>query len=95
MKVIEHQPGLWFLLSKEEHFYFDVYCNHSAMGFSRTIPLNKMEIEEYKLKGRIYLSELADDVQYFALSKYLARQLPQEISNRTDQAIIEFNKSQG
>lgn len=90
MRVIDQEPYSWFLLEDGNHLYLEVYCNHSFAAFSRLILLNAVELEKYQAGGHAYLTELAADVQYFALTTYRERHLSGEIDQRVTDAVRVF-----
>ena len=40
MKVIDHEPGLWFLPGDDDRLFLDVNCEHGAVGYD--VPLSWM-----------------------------------------------------
>lgn len=92
MKVIDIEPQSWFFLTNGTDYFIDVNCNHSFVGFSLLIKLDKAETDVYQKKGKEFLNLLADDIQYYALSKYKERNIVvDELKDRTHKAILEFN----
>ena len=92
MKVIDYEPQFWFFLKVENEYFIDVYCNQSFVGFNLTIKIDELEIIEYHKNGKVYLNSLANDIQYFALSKYKERDLIGEIKRQVFEAILKFNE---
>ena len=92
MKVIDYEPQFWFFLTDGNDYFIDINCSYSFIGFSRLIKLNQEEKNEYKQKGKEYLNLLANDIQYYALSKYKERNIIGELEKQIQNAIIEFNK---
>lgn len=93
MTVIDFQPQSWFFLKNDTEYFIDVNCNHSAFGFNLLIQLNQSEINDYNKYGKVFLSNFANDIQYYALTKYTKRQVPSEIENVVNDAIQLFNKN--
>ncbi len=93
MKVIDFEPQFWFLLQHDNSYFLDVNCSYSAFGYSRFIELNDLELNGYREKGKLYLIELGNDIQYYGLDKkYLERHMDGELSKLAYSAIMEFNK---
>ena len=92
MKVIEYEPQFWFFLTDGKEYYIDVNCSYSFVGFGRLIRLSEMETNEYRKRGKEYLNLLANDIQYYALSKYKERNIVGENDKQIQNAIAEFNK---
>lgn len=92
MEVIEFEPKFWYFLKNENDHYIDVNCSYSFVGFGRLIKLSESEIIEYKKEGKKYLNELADEIQYHALSKYNERNITGGIEKETYKAIMKFNE---
>lgn len=73
--------------------YLDVNCNHSFAGYSFTIQLNSDEAAKYRRKGRAYLDELAQAIQYSApgvlgsRSIYKDRLAPSDVTAQINDAI--------
>ena len=63
MKVLDHEPQLWFLTEEGGSLFLYANCNHSFAGYSFMIELSPMEQTEYKSRGHSYLSWLAQDIQ--------------------------------
>lgn len=63
MHVIDHEPHSWFLLKAGGQLFLDVYCNHSAFGYSVMILLDDQEAAAYASQGALYLNQLAQAVQ--------------------------------
>lgn len=99
MKVLDHEPQVWFLLEDEGSLYLDANCNHSFIGYSFLLRLNSEEAAQYKAKGRDYLSWLADDIQNSApilaasKSRYKGRDLSGEHSERVMTAVREWRQA--
>ncbi|WP_299115372.1 hypothetical protein [uncultured Winogradskyella sp.] len=92
MKVINHETGFWFLLQEHHNYYLDVNCNYSFVGFNRTIKLNEIELEKFKINGLEYINELAKEVQYHAMTKYSRRHITGKNSKSIHRAIIIYNE---
>ncbi len=93
MKVVDFEPQIWFLLADKEEYFLDVNCSHSAFGFSRLIKLNDSEIIEFKNKGKAFIHQFANDIQYYALTKYTTRHISDETSQLVHEAIMQFNET--
>lgn len=92
MKIIDFAPSFWFLLSDQNNFFMDVNCNYSSIGFSRLIKLNESEIITFQKKGTEYLNSLANDVQFYAFTKYNERNISGEIEKVVYETILKFNQ---
>jgi hypothetical protein len=66
MNVVQHQPGFWFLLEEGARLLLDVSCEQSAFSFDVLIELNENERVQYELRGKTYLNELAEAINYSA-----------------------------
>lgn len=66
MKVIDHEPYLWFFFERNDSFFLDVNCNHSFAGYFFMIELLPEELTNYKSEGHNYLNKLANDIQFTA-----------------------------
>ena len=66
MKVLDQEPWAWTLFEKDNSYFLDANCNHSAFGYSFMIELNEAEMSEFKKIGRNYLNKLAYDIHYSA-----------------------------
>ncbi|MGA4081093.1 hypothetical protein ACI2VA_04250 [Ralstonia nicotianae] len=93
MEVLDYGPQAWYLLRDEQELYLDVNCNHSFVGYSFTMQLNREEAAKYQRHGRAYLDQLAQAVQYSApgvsasQSIYKDRLVEPEVSARANDAI--------
>lgn len=100
MKVVDHEPQIWFLLEEDGSLYLDANCSHSFIGYDFLIRLNSEEAAKYKAQGHAYLSSLADDIQNSApilaasKSKYKGRDLSGEYSERVMAAVREWGLGQ-
>ena len=63
MHVVDEGRDGWFLFKRDNLLLLDVDCNHSAVGYSRLIPLNEEEMAQYAQEGRPFLDRLARMVQ--------------------------------
>jgi hypothetical protein len=93
MTVIDFHPQSWFFLKNDTEYFIDVNCNHSAFGFSLLIQLNQAEIDDYNENGKEFLLNFANDIQYYALTKYTKRQISGEIEKAVQSAIQLYNKN--
>ncbi len=91
MHIIAHEPQFWFFLQDENHYYLDVNCSNSFVGFSRLIQLTEAETKAYLEKGNAFLNEFANDIQYYALSTYADRHIMGTISDVVHETIMEYN----
>jgi len=64
MKVIDEERSSWFLFEEDGKLLFDVNCSHSFVGYNFMMFLNEEEVSLYKEKGREYLNELANAIDY-------------------------------
>jgi hypothetical protein len=91
MKVIDFEPQSWFLLTDGTEFFLDVNCNYFFVGFSKLILLDEAESAQYKSKGKLYIDDLAADVQNRALTSYQNRNATPEIEKSVYESIMAFN----
>jgi hypothetical protein len=63
VKVIDHEPQLWFLLQDADKLLFDVGCEHGAVGYSVLIELTPTEAHSYENEGHDYLMGLSEAIQ--------------------------------
>ena len=93
MEVLEYGPQAWYLLRDGQQLYLDVNCNHSFAYYSFTMQLNSDEAAKYRRRGRAYLDELAQAIQYSApgvsasASIYKARLVTSEAGAQVNDAI--------
>jgi hypothetical protein len=66
MKVIDHEPGLWFLVGEDDRLFLDVSCEHGAFGYDVLIELDESERVQQTAQGRAYLTKLAETINYSA-----------------------------
>jgi len=66
MKVVQHQPSSWFLLESDGRLLLDVSCEQSAFSFDVLVELNENEKSQYETRGKSYLNELAEAINYSA-----------------------------
>ncbi|MBV9868877.1 MAG: hypothetical protein JO316_26320 [Abitibacteriaceae bacterium] len=81
MRVIDHEPGAWFLLQDDNDYFLDVNCDRAMVSFSVTIKLNEAERQLYASEGRAYIVALADEV--------LGRSDPLDPRDIRDSALLE------
>ncbi len=97
MKVVDHEPSLWFLVSDGQDLILDVSCNHSAFGYTWTLKLLDPEREEYHSKGRDSLSQLAHQIQTSApilkesQSPFKHRMISNAMQEEVEAAILTWN----
>lgn len=93
MRVIDHEPHAWFFFEKDDSYFLDANCNHSAFGYSYMIELSSDEVAKYKNGDREYLGKLAYDIHYSAPivkgsnSIYRGRDVSKEYSEQSMAAI--------
>lgn len=93
VEVLEYGPQAWYLLRDGQELYLDVNCNHSFAYYSFTMQLNSDEAAKYRRRGRAYLGELAQAIQYSApgvvgsASRYKDRLVAAETSIHVSDAI--------
>lgn len=81
------------MLRDGQQLYLDFDCNHSFVGYSFTMQLNSDEAANYRRRGRAYLDELAQAIQYSAPgvsgsgSIYKDRFLTPEAASRVNDVI--------
>jgi hypothetical protein len=100
MRVVDHEPGFWFLLAQDERLLLDVNCEHGAVGYDVLIELNEIERAEYLRRQHAYLSELAEVINYSApgvrgsQSPYKVRNIWSQLGAHVVKAVSELG-SQG
>lgn len=101
MKVIDEEKSSWFLFEEDGKLLFDVNCSHSFVGYDFMMFLNEQEIALYKEKGREYLNELANAVDYSSpisktsTSKYKERYVYEQYSEQSLDAIDVWREQNG
>ncbi len=91
MQVIDHEPLFWFFLQHENHYYLDVNCSYSFVGFTRLIQLNDLEVKAYLEKEFVFINELASEIQYAMKSTYADRHIMGEIGDLVHKTIMDYN----
>lgn len=92
MEIIDFEAQFWFLLKQENEYFIDVNCSSSFIGYGRFIKLNDGEIRNYLEKGKVFVTEFANDIQYFGLDKkYKERHIEGKLNDLAGKKIIEFN----
>jgi hypothetical protein len=100
MKVIDHEPGLWFLLGDDDRLFLDVNCEHSAVGYTVLIELDESERAQQTAQGRAYLSKLAEAINYSApgargsQSSYKSRNISSQYGAQVSEAIRAWRSRQ-
>ena len=100
MQVIDHEPGLWFLLSDDDRLFLDVNCEHSAVGYDVLIEIDESERAQQTAQGRAYLSKLAEAINYSApgargsQSGYKSRNISSEYGAQVSEAIRAWRSRQ-
>jgi len=93
MEVIDFEPQFWFLLRKDNDYFIDVNCSYSFVGYGRFIQLDASELKEYKKRGKPFLNDFANDIQYYGMSnKYTERHILGEINDLAYKSIMKFNE---
>lgn len=101
MVVLDHEPQWWFLLQDGERLLFDVNCSHSAASYSWLMALNQEEVARFRAKGRAFLSELAEEIQWTApgircsTSVFLGRNISQTHGKSVTEAVQEWRVKGG
>lgn len=101
MRVVDHEPQLWFLLEEDGALYFDGHYSHGAAGYDFMIRLNQAETARYYQGGRTYLGRLAAEIQDAvpiladSLSAYQGRRLPQAWIDKAVNAILRWRAAGG
>lgn len=101
MKVIDEEKSSWFLFEEDGKLLFDVNCSHSFVGYDFMMFLNEEEIALYKEKGREYLNELANAIDYSSpisktsTSKYKERYVYEQYSEQSLDAIDVWREQNG
>lgn len=93
MHVVAHEPHAWFLLEEDGALYLDVNCSYSAAGFSVLIRLTEDEARRYREGGERFVAELADDVQYRALTTYRERNVHARLGPMVTEAVGRWRAS--
>jgi hypothetical protein len=93
MKVVDHEPQLWFLLQEADALFLDGNYNHSFIGYDWMIELNPEELEQYRRRGREFINSLVQDIQnsvpllQISQSPYKNRRVPALLYERASKAI--------
>jgi len=101
MKVIDEERSSWFLFEEDGKLLFDVNCSHSFVGYNFMMFLNEEEVSLYKEKGREYLNELANAIDYsspiskISTSKYKERYVYEQYSEQSLDAIDVWRELNG
>ena len=99
MQLLDHEPHFWFLVDDGTDLILDVNCEHGAVGYSFTMTLDDAEKSNFSAKGREYLNDLAQLVQYSApgvrdsASPYRSRRLSSERIEQVNLYIADWIKS--
>jgi hypothetical protein len=99
VKVVDHEPQLWFLVEDEGVLLFDVGCEFNCVGYSVLIALDQSETEQYQIRGHAYLSQLADAINYsvpgakVSSSPYKTRNIQSSKGEAVSKAIEAWKKS--
>ncbi|MHA3104009.1 hypothetical protein [Acinetobacter sp. ANC 3791] len=95
MKVLDFSDGKWYLLEKNEEFYFNVQYNLNYSNYSWNMKLNLNEVFSYRLNGRISLDQLYQEIYssqpFYEDSIFYFRKLNIKLSAEDERAIIKFN----
>jgi hypothetical protein len=95
MRVVAHRPSSWFLVEDGTRLLLDVNCSHSAFGFSRLIELSVSERKSYEERGGAFLDELAERVNYRAMSIFAIRHLGPDVEKVVNEAVSAWRLSGG
>ncbi|HGM5489669.1 TPA: hypothetical protein ACKP1B_001267 [Serratia fonticola] len=99
MKVIDHEPQMWFLLQDDDGLLLDVNCSHSAFGYSVLIELEEDETRNFQNEGHVYLNQLAGEINFSApgvrgsSSPYQARNIRQARGDEVMAVVREWQNS--
>ncbi len=63
MKVLDHQPGAWFLLKDGPTYVFDTAVDVGQVFMSLTLVMTPEEVNTFEAHGREALNRLSDHVQ--------------------------------
>lgn len=61
MRVLDEETWTWMLFSEEKAYFISVVSGSVGI-YTRDIELSPSEIEQYKLNGRAYISDLAKQI---------------------------------
>ena len=101
MKVIDEEKSSWFLFEEDGKLLFDVNCSYSFVGYDFMMFLNEEEIALYKEKGREYLNDLANAIDFSSpisktsTSKYKERYIYEQYSEQSLDAIDVWREHNG
>jgi len=93
MKVIASHPQFWHLLLDGTDYVFTVSCEHSFVGYDFTMRLNVSEADLYRQRGKAFLDELAEKINYSSpiargsASPYKDRNIDSQVSEKLLAAI--------
>ncbi|ENU80302.1 hypothetical protein F975_02058 [Acinetobacter sp. ANC 3789] len=95
MKVLDFSEGKWYLLEKNEEFYFNVQYDLNYYNYSWNMKLNLKEISNYRLSGRTSLDQLCQEIYssqpFYEDSIFYFRKINVKLSSEDERAIIRFN----
>lgn len=94
MRVVDHEPQVWFLMEEAGRYYFDARVTRSAAEWSISIELTPTECREYRAIGRLYLSYLAARIHNFS-EEYSTRDCSRELETKLMLAIQEWRAFKG
>ena len=101
MKVVDHEPQIWFLLEDGGAHFLDGNYNHSFLGYDWMIQLSDHEMQQYRQRGREFIAWLTEDIQNSAPvlriseSCYKTRRVPNYVYERASAAIKQWKERRG
>jgi hypothetical protein len=101
MKVVDHEPQRWFLLEDGGAHFRDGNYNHSFLGYAWMIQLSDQEMQQYRQRGREFITWLTEDIQnsvpilQISGSCYKTRRVPDDVYERASSAIEQWKEQRG
>lgn len=98
MKVIESEPGFWYLLTEGAELIITISCEHSFVAYDFTMKLGPDEIAQYQAHGRSFVGKLAEEVNYScpiardSSSAYKNRNIHSMLGEVVDRAVEKWQR---
>lgn len=93
MRVLDHEPGLWFLVEDGDDLLVDGNYSNSFFGYAYPIRLAPEEAKAYRREGRGAIHALVAQIQHSvpvsprSSSPFLGRRLDADTTSRMHKAI--------
>ena len=92
MKVVDHEPHVWFLLEEAGRYFMDARVSRSAVEWSVLLELTPEELDEYQAMGKTFLHKLAARIESFP-DQYADRNLSTKMDSAVLKAIQEWQSA--